>query len=206
MYCAKIVTLMLQSGNLDVSVVLPFGDHEDVIGTAVQRVAAYLDERGLAFEILAVDDDSGDNSHAVLALVRSGNPRLAHVTEILTVPARSRQHGYEYGVLRARGAVIWLLDPHAAAGDLVPFDGAYQRVEAGERDVVVHKRRFSIVHRIRSGPLLSGIKGHGGQFHSRLAQRARGRGLAVEPAEAGWRSRPGGIRRLLSALSHGLTY
>ena len=65
---------------VDVSVVLPFGDDEDVIGTAVRRVASHLREHGLSFELIAVDEDSGDNSHAVLALLRSdfGELRISH--------------------------------------------------------------------------------------------------------------------------------
>ena len=38
---------MLPGRNIDVSVILPFGDDEDVIGVAVQRVAAYLDAQKL---------------------------------------------------------------------------------------------------------------------------------------------------------------
>ena len=53
----------------DVSVVVPFADDEDVIGTAVRRLASHLTEREISFEIIAVDEDSGDNSHAILALL-----------------------------------------------------------------------------------------------------------------------------------------
>ena len=61
----------------DVSAVVPFGDDEDVIGASVQRIAALLRELGLGFEILAVDENSGDNSHAVLALLRKQVPAAA---------------------------------------------------------------------------------------------------------------------------------
>ena len=70
----------------EVSVVLPFGDDEDAIGPAVQKLAAELRAMGMSFEILAVDEDSGDNSHAVLALQRARVPEL----RVIHAPRRGR--------------------------------------------------------------------------------------------------------------------
>ena len=61
---------MSQAPRLDLSVIVPFGDDEEVIGAAMRQLAAALRASGLTFEIIAVDEDSADNSHAVLALVR----------------------------------------------------------------------------------------------------------------------------------------
>ncbi len=67
---------MLVSPRYDVSVILPFGDDEEAVGIAVRGTGEHLRGLGLGFEILAIDEDSGDNSHAVLALLRAEVPEL----------------------------------------------------------------------------------------------------------------------------------
>ena len=62
---------MSETPRYDVSVILPFGDDEEAVGIAVKRTAEHLRSLGVSFEILAIDEDSGDNSHAVLALLRA---------------------------------------------------------------------------------------------------------------------------------------
>jgi hypothetical protein len=170
---------MLPGRTLDVSVVLPFRDDEDLVGIAVQQLAAYLQAQPLAFELLAVDQDSGDNSHAVLALVRSRDATLDRALTILHTPDRARDRGYAHGVQYARGRVLWLLDPAVAIGSLEPFAQAHAQVIRGELDVVVRPEGFSVAHRIRSRPALDGLAGTGPGFHRRLARHARARGLAV---------------------------
>lgn len=195
---------MSRDRSCDVSVVVPFRDDEEVIGAAIKSLADHLREHALGFEILAVDEDSGDNSHAVLALIRAAHPELHPVLRILQAPGRGRDRGYGHGARHARGRVLLLIDPHQAREPIDAFASAYEQVLRGERDVVVAER-FVVAHRTRSWPALDGIRGSGHQFQRRLVRRARGRRLAVEPRGAGGRGRaPWG--RLLSALSYTLTY
>ncbi len=170
---------MTPGGTFDVSVVLPFRDDEELIGVAVQRLAIYLEEQALAFEMLTVDEDSGDNSHAVLALIRSRNPVLDRALTILQTPGLARDRGYALGVHHACGRVLWLLDPAVATGPLEAFADAHAQVSQGAFDVVVRPEGFSVAHRIRSRPALDGLAGTGPGFHRRLGRHARARGLAV---------------------------
>src|SRR5664279_1494436 len=87
---------MPDSPRFDVSVILPFGDDEEAVGVAVKRTAEYLRNLGLSFEILAIDEDSGDNSHAVLALLR------ADVPELRVTHASGRGRGVGVGEARRR--------------------------------------------------------------------------------------------------------
>src|SRR5678809_1277762 len=96
---------MFDSPRFDVSVILPFGDDEEAVGIAVRRTAEHLRSLGLAFEILAIDEDSGDNSHAVLALLR------AQVPELRVMQAAGRARGFDVGIARAQGRVLWLIEP-----------------------------------------------------------------------------------------------
>jgi glycosyltransferase involved in cell wall biosynthesis len=167
----------------DVSVVIPFADDEDVIGAAVRRLADHLREYGATFEIIAVDEDSGDNSHAVLALLRP------NISELRIASAVGRGRGYYAGAQRARGRVLWLIDPNAAMTPLAPFGRAYRRVVRGELELVTVDHRFVVCHRTHTLRVIEGIRGSGHAYRRRLAKRAEARGLAVETLVIGGASR-----------------
>lgn len=165
---------MMAKHTYDVSVVMPFGDDEDVIGRSVRHVVNHLREYGVSFELVAVDEDSGDNCHAVLSLLRTSIPEL----RVLHTEGRGR--GFAFGAQRAQGRVLWLLDPHAALAALAPFGRAYRRVARREYDFVMVEQRFSLCHRTKCLSCIDGLRGNGSAFHKRLARRAAGRRLAVD--------------------------
>jgi hypothetical protein len=158
----------------DISVILPFQDHEDIIGTAVAEVARYLREQGSSFEIVAVDDDSGDNSQAVLALIRARFPEL----RVLGAPGRGR--GHECGAHEARGAVLWFIEPGRAVAMLAQFAQAHERIRRGEEDLIAVAQGYLVVHRARCWRAMKGVRGVGRQFRRRLLWRASRRGLRVD--------------------------
>ena len=176
----------------EVSVVLPFGDDEDAIGPAVQKLAAELRAMGMSFEILAVDEDSGDNSHAVLALQR------ARVPELRVIHAPRRGRGADAGAARAQGRVLWIIDPHKVLG---PMDGAADAIRAvrdGTVDAVVMYDAFIVANRVRALPATTGLRGYRDARQRRLARRLAAGGLRmdVQQVEATGPARP----RWLSAF------
>jgi len=175
---------MPSSDAVDVSVVLPFADHEDVIGAAAGRIARHLGALGLSYEVLAIDEASGDNSHAVLGLLRRSLPPLRIVSGAR--PGR----GFAMGCQCARGRVLWLIDPHAALRSLAPFGRAQTRVARGELDLAVVRGRFAVAKRSRVLGLLDGVHGAGEAFERRLVRRLQSRRLAVESYEVGSAERP----------------
>ncbi|HKE13544.1 MAG TPA: hypothetical protein VKB80_01650 [Kofleriaceae bacterium] len=175
---------MPTSGAVDVSVIVPFSDDEEVIGSACSRIARHLAELGLSSEILAVDEDSGDNSHAVLGLLRRGLPSLRIVAGAR--PGR----GFAMGAACARGRVLWLVEPQSATRSLAPFGRAHARVARGELDLAVVRGRFSVVKRSRGLGLIDAIHGGSGAFERRLVRRAQTRQLLVESYEVGSVERP----------------
>lgn len=192
----------MQLGPLDLSVVVPFGDDEEVVGTAVRRTALYLREQGLSFELLAVDEGSGDNSHAILNLLRT------QLTELRLLPASRPGRGIATGAAQARGRVIVVCEPSTAAvRPLAPLGRAVRRVGRGELDLVAVGAHFVACHRTRSLSLLeSGRSGPG--FPRRLARQARRHGLEVEAYELGgdsarrWpRQRSRSLARLVELLT-----
>jgi len=185
----------------EVSIVLPFGDDEDVIGDAVKRLAAHVRGLGLPFEIVAVDEDSGDNSHAVLALLRGQVPEI----RVMHAPVRGR--GADTGVARAQGRILWVVQPGAAMAALGAFEAAFQQVSSEQVDAVVARGRFTVAHRVRVLAALDGVRGTGDSLHRRLARRLAGRGLRVDvqeltpraPSTVGPRPRP--LSRLIFSLA-----
>jgi hypothetical protein len=165
--------------DFDVSVVLTFADDEEIIGNACRHVAEHLRARGLRFEIIAVDEDSRDNSHAVLALVRTDVP------ELRVIASASRERGYAVGAKQARGRALWLLDAAAANSPLAPFGRAYRFVARGQADAVVVRHRFTVCYRSRCVEAIDAVRGRGDQFQSRFARRARADKLECEVQELG---------------------
>jgi len=157
----------------EVSVILPFSDDEDDIGVAVRRIAQYLRRRQNAFEILCIDEDSGDNSHAVLGLIR------AEVPELRVAVCGGRGRGVAEGIALARGTVVWTLTPKDALSALSPFGAGYTRIVSDELDVFIVGDRFSVCRRTRILDLSTGLRGPQAA-HSQLAKRALRRDLRVE--------------------------
>ena len=158
----------------DVSVLFPFGDDEDWIGSAVLRLADHLGQLDLTFEVLAIDESSGDNSHAILTLLGSKVPSLKVVT------GAEPGQGFAIGASKARGNILWLIEPVNAARSLSAFGRAYGRVCRAELDVAVVRGRFAVVKRALCAGLVGSLRGQGAAFERRLARRAHRRGHAVE--------------------------
>jgi len=164
---------MSEAPRFDVSVILPFGDDEEFVGIAVRRTAEHLRALRLAFEILAIDEDSGDNSHAVLALLR------AEVPELRVTHAPGRGRGVDVGASRAQGTLLVVTTPDVASATLDGIGDAARRLLAGDGDAEVALARFTVAHRVRSLVAFRGARLLGAAMHRRLAKRLQVRHLAV---------------------------
>ena len=164
---------MPEGPRFDVSVILPFGDDEEFVGIAVKRTAEHLRSLGVSFEVIAIDEDSGDNSHAVLALLR------AEVPELRVTHAPGRGRGVDVGVARAQGTLLVVSTPDVASATLDGIGDACRRLLAGEGDAEVALARFTVAHRVRSLVAFRGARLLGVAMHRRLAKRLQVRHLSV---------------------------
>jgi hypothetical protein len=167
---------MTEGARFDVSVILPFGDDEEAVGIAVRRTAEYLRALDLSFEILAIDEDSGDNSHAVLALLR------ADVPEVRVTHAPGRGRGVDVGAARAQGTLLIVSTPDVASASLDGVADACRRLLAGDGDAEIALGRFTVAHRIRSLTAFRGARLVGAAMHRRLVKRLQVRNLALRVA------------------------
>jgi hypothetical protein len=164
---------MPDSPRFDVSVILPFGDDEEAVGVAVRRTAEYLRNLGVAFELLAIDEDSGDNSHAVLALLR------ADVPELRVTHASGRGRGVDVGAARAQGTILLVTTPDVASASLDGAGEALRRLLAHDGDAEVALGRYTVAHRVRALVAFRGARLVGAAMHRRLAKRLQVRNLAI---------------------------
>jgi len=171
--CVLFPLPMSDGHRFDVSVVMPFGDDEEFVGIAVRRTAEYLRGMNMAFEILAIDEDSGDNSHAVLALLRAEVPEL----RVTHAPARGR--GVDVGVARAQGTLVVVATADVASASLDGVGDSARRLLAGNGDAEVALARYTIAHRVRSLIAFRGARLIGPAMHRRLAKRLQVRNLNV---------------------------
>jgi hypothetical protein len=171
--------LMPDAVRFDVSVVMPFGDDEEAVGIAVRRTAEYLRGVGVTFELLAVDEDSGDNSHAVLALLRADVPEL----RVTHAPARGR--GVDAGTARAQGTLLLVITPDVAAASLDGVGDAIGRVLAEVGDAEIALGRFTVAHRVRSLAAFRGTRVVGAAMHRRLSKRLQVNNLSIQLSGGG---------------------
>jgi hypothetical protein len=156
----------------DLSVILPFGDDEEVIGTALRTLVTALRAGSFSFEVIAVDEDSVDNSHAVLAMLRPEMPEL----RVTHAPTRAR--GVETGAARAQGRVIAVIPP-AAVGHLDGMIDAIDRAGEGAIDIEIALGRYLVAHRVRTLDAFVGARLGGLPLQRRFARRSAARGLRV---------------------------
>ena len=166
----------MDSPRFDISVIMPFGDDEEFVGMAVRRTAEHLRGLGVAFEILAIDEDSGDNSHAVLALLRG------EVPELRVTHASGRGRGVDVGAARAQGSLLVITAPDVAAASLDGIGDACRRLLTNDGDAEVALNQYTVVHRIRSLSAIRGARFVGPGMHRRLAKRLQVKNLAVRVA------------------------
>jgi len=164
---------MSEGPRFDISVILPFGDDEEFVGIAVRRTAEHLRGLGLSFEILAIDEDSGDNSHAVLALLRG------EVPELRVTHASARGRGIDVGAGRAQGTLIVVATPDVASASLDGVGDACRRLLAGDGDAEVALTRYTVAHRVRALTAFRGARLLGPAMHRRLAKRLQVQNLSV---------------------------
>src|SRR5215470_5917223 len=167
---------MPEAPRFDVSVIMPFGDDEEAVGVAVRRTAEHLRGLGMRFEILAIDEDSGDNSHAVLALLR------AEVPELRVTHAPGRGRGVDVGAGRAQGTLLMVSTPDVASASLDGAGDACRRLLSGDGDAEVALARFTVAHRIRAMAAFRGARLIAPAMHRRLAKRLQVQGLSVRIA------------------------
>jgi glycosyltransferase involved in cell wall biosynthesis len=149
----------------DLSVVIAIADVEETVGRDVRRLAEHLKSQGIAFEIVAADDGSRDNSWAVLALLQAAIP------ELRLLPG-SAGRAFIRGVAEANGRTVVLWDAsRAGALPLAAFGWALSRIASGKHAVIL-RGRCVVADRLGALAALIGATGRGDLWERSFERRA----------------------------------
>ena len=155
----------------ELSVVIAVGNHEDSIGHEIRSVAAHLGRLGRAFEILAVNNGSSDNSFSIVNILAGSIP------ELRVLGRESSGRPFLRGASEARGDVVVLLDAGKRVS-LAPLGWALSRLGAG-RDAVVLRGRYLVARRLAALPVIVRASGPGLLFEAVFERRAQELGIDV---------------------------
>jgi len=98
----------IQCQSVDLSILVPVYNEEDVLSLLFERLYPVLDKLGRSYEVLFVNDGSSDNSAAILTQQFENRP---DVTRVVFLSTNAGQHAALIaGFQRARGASIITLD------------------------------------------------------------------------------------------------
>jgi len=88
-----------------ISVIMPVYNGSSYIGESIRRVTSYMEELGVPYEVIVVDDGSEDGTRT---------KALKHVSSRVRVLGydhnRGKGYAFIHGALRSRGDIIVLLD------------------------------------------------------------------------------------------------
>lgn len=98
---------MAQSGGPTYSVVIPVYNSAGIVATTLARTARFFEDRGLGYEIVAVNDGSRDSSWEVIREAALKNPR---VTAVNLLHNYGQHHANMCGFGHATGEWIVTLD------------------------------------------------------------------------------------------------
>ncbi len=174
-----------------VSILLPFKDHDHVVGQVCRNLAELFRDRGLAFEIVAVDEGSGDNSHAMLALLRHDIPELR--IEV--------GRGYTSGCAFAKAQTLVLVDVDAAGLGVCPsVFASIERVSHGEIEMYLVDEELLVVRTKVVIDLIATTSSWRALSERDLYNRGRERGLVARSYCPNPQS-SGTFSRILGAIS-----
>jgi glycosyltransferase involved in cell wall biosynthesis len=147
-------TPQLDQATLDVSVVIPCLNEAETIAACIRKAKGAIERRGLAGEVIVVDNGSTD-----------GSPQLATAegADVIQEPRRGYGNAYLAGLAAARGRYIVMGD----GDDTYNFDEVDRFVDALDNgaDLVmgsrlkgrIHKGAMPVLHRYVGNPVLTRV-------------------------------------------------
>jgi dolichyl-phosphate beta-glucosyltransferase len=92
---------------VELSVVVPCFDEEHRLPASLERAAGFLERAGRAYELILVDDGSGDRT---AALIRSWERECPLVRGVVLERHRGKGRALAEGVVRSRGELVLVSD------------------------------------------------------------------------------------------------
>ena len=176
----------------DLSVVIRTRDDEECIGSVLLRLHTHLVARGLHFELLIADENSGDNTLAVATLLKAQLPEVR-------LYQCSAGAGYFHCSNLARGRLLLLCDARSI-GPLTGIGFGLGELQRGV-DVLAISGRYLMMRRTRALRAFSSLRARTRspvRIERRFVRKSRALGLTCQVA--GSRAEPPALTALRRAL------
>ena len=195
-----------QGPDCDITLVVRTCEDEERIGHVLRRWVGHLRALGLSSEVLIADEGSGDNTLAVVAMLR---PMLGAPTKVggaggptgvdLEVLHVTANEGFRAGCERARGRALVICDARTEA-PLAPLGFALERLRIG-LDVVAVSGRYLVLRRTRAWRAFDALaqRRDARLVEKRFLRRARALGLKCVVTQAPQSSRWAALKNVLRA-------
>jgi glycosyltransferase involved in cell wall biosynthesis len=137
----------MSSPEPELSIIIPAYNEEARLSPTLERISAYINNRGHEIEVLVVDDGSKDRTASVAESFRSKIPSLRVVSNGVN---RGKGYSVRHGIQEARGRVALFTDADLSA----PIEEAEKLLAAlDQNDVAIGSRaldrRLITVHESR---------------------------------------------------------
>ncbi|MBW3670752.1 MAG: glycosyltransferase [Acidobacteria bacterium] len=141
--------------SVDVSIVVPAYDEASSIRTTLDELSSWLDGTGLGWEIIVVDDGSGDGTAAVVREFARTRPE---VTVLVQEKNQGKGAAVRTGVHHSRGEVIAFIDADLPY-QMRNLGDAIALVRSGAADIVIGARDLPSSESDPSYPIVRKLSG-----------------------------------------------
>lgn len=113
--------------SIQLSIVIPAFNEERRLPLTLVETIDYLDERGITYEILIVDDGSTDNTASIVSKFE----KIRHQLRLLRLPINSgKGKAVQFGMLNSRGHRVLFMDADGAT-PIAEFERLNQALDRG---------------------------------------------------------------------------
>ncbi|MEE2644070.1 MAG: glycosyltransferase family 2 protein [Myxococcota bacterium] len=126
-----------EQARVGLSIILPIYEEEESIPTLIKELHRALSPLGRCYELICIDDGSGDQSYRVLSELAASDPAL-HLIQLRRNFGQTA--AMQAGLDAARGALVAFLDADLQ-NDPADLPMMIQRLEEGDLDMVVGWRK-----------------------------------------------------------------
>lgn len=137
---------MSSSSPIAISIIIPAYNEQHRISSTLEKIQLFMDNKGAEYEIIVVDDGSGDKTVSVVESAIQVNPRISLIRNGIN---KGKGYSVKNGFLNARGQYLLFSDADLST-PIEEMDKLINRVESGfdgaigsralkESDIIIHQ-------------------------------------------------------------------
>lgn len=149
----------------ELSIVIAAYNEERRLPKTLKRLFQFLQQAGVTYEVIIIDDGSRDRTRAVIEEIALVHPEVRLFSHF---PNRGRGFSIKEGVLAARGGIILETDADLSVAPEAIMRGVGYFREHSEVDVIIGSRQLSESKILLPQPFLRAFLGYGFWYLARV--------------------------------------